>query len=819
METFKYTSIDLEGSTFRLIRILAAESPSEIQCELFEAWLTRDNNGIPYEALSYTWGGTQQNFKIGMNGSEMYITQNLYEALQHLRFPDQDRILWVDALCIDQSNNKERGHQVQQMDKIYREADQVLVWLGLGTLETDLVMDYINQQHKVVVQVESTWENSGSWKYSSNQSLLRTGLERLLEHQWFTRIWVLQEIANARKASIVCGKKSASARTFAVIPALLRVEPNKQCRAVLDIMPGGSRNNSWWSKTRTLFTLLKQFRSSQATEQQDLIYALLNISSDASSSKILFPDYTKEFEKVIQETISFLLCPKNSTTMLYSYIQWTWEEFSTNLEHLSSAVLICATRERDVEGMELLLKRNDCNISWQDSSGRSPLSWAAASGHESAVKLLLETGPVDVNSKDRRLDWRINPSDHRFHWTPLFWAVESGNEVVVKLLLETGQVDVDFKDSRQGRTTLSWAAQSGHEAVVKVLLETGQFDFDSKDYRGWTPLSWAAGCGNEAVVKLLLETGQVDVNSKDHRFHRTPLSWATGRGNEAVVKLLLQTGQVEVDSRDSDGRTALSWAAMCDKKAVVQVLLEIGQADIDSRDNNGRTILSWAAESGNMAVVQVLLETGQVDIDSRDSYGLTPLSWAAKSRSESVVKLLLETGQVDVNSRDSDGRTILSWAAGRGNEVMVKLLLETGQVDVNSRDSNGRTALSWAAMCDKKDVVQVLLETGQVDIDSRDSYGLTPLSWAAKSGNMAVVQVLLETGQVDIDSRDSYGWTPLSLAAGGGNEAVVKLLLETGQVDVNSKDHRFHRTPLSWAAVWGNEAVVKLLLETGQVHV
>jgi ankyrin repeat domain-containing protein 50 len=78
-----------------------------------------------------------------------------------------------------------------------------------------------------------------------------------------------------------------------------------------------------------------------------------------------------------------------------------------------------------------------------------------------------------------------------------------GHEAVVKLLLETGKADVDSKDTEDGRTPLSWAARSGHKAVVKLLLETGKVNVDSKSNSGKTPLSWAAGSGHEAVVKLL----------------------------------------------------------------------------------------------------------------------------------------------------------------------------------------------------------------------------------------------------------------------------------------------------------------------------
>ncbi|KAF2688350.1 ankyrin, partial [Lentithecium fluviatile CBS 122367] len=71
--------------------------------------------------------------------------------------------------------------------------------------------------------------------------------------------------------------------------------------------------------------------------------------------------------------------------------------------------------------------------------------------------------------------------------TPLSWAAQNGNEAVVKLLLETGKVDINFKHLH-GQTLLSWAAQNGNDAVVKLLLETGKVEVDSKDQNGRTPL-------------------------------------------------------------------------------------------------------------------------------------------------------------------------------------------------------------------------------------------------------------------------------------------------------------------------------------------
>ncbi|KAI9766762.1 MAG: hypothetical protein M1839_004766 [Geoglossum umbratile] len=252
--------------------------------------------------------------------------------------------------------------------------------------------------------------------------------------------------------------------------------------------------------------------------------------------------------------------------------------------------------------------------------------------------------------------------------------MENGHEAVVKLLLETGKVDVDSKD-KGGRTPLSWAARNGHQAVVKLLLDMDRVDPDSKDSYGQTPLSWAASKGHEAVVKLLLDIDSFDPDSKDS-YGQTPLSWAAGNGYEAVVKLLLDMDSFDPDSKDTDGRTPLSWAAGDGHEAVVKLLLDIDRVDPDSKGRYGSTPLSWAARNGHKAVVKLLLDMDRVDPDSKDSYGQTPLSWAVKNGHEAVVKLLLDMDRVDPDSKDTDGQTLLSWAARNGHEAVVKLLLD-----------------------------------------------------------------------------------------------------------------------------------------------
>lgn len=447
----------------------------DIQCDLFDGWINQSDGGIPYEALSYTWGSKEKVAEITVNGSTMHITSNLYVALRHIRLANQDRILWIDAICIDQDNIEERRHQVQQMSYIYKEAEQVIIWLGEGTEDTDHIMDSMTRLQENYFRIEGDWRRSAQlWMRPLEPGGISIGhiarwcegMELILMRSWFRRIWILQEIANARVATVLCGKKSVSARTFAQVPSIIELKSEPHCQAVLDIMPGLSREESWWRQNRNLYTLLVKFRESEATDERDIIYALLGISSDASQSNILFPDCGKSLQQVIQDTTSFLLGHTNQDNTLYKFLDWTLPEFLQSLDSLSSAVL----------------------------------GSASENGQEVIAKLLLATDGVDVDLKNNN------------GWTPLQRATWNRHEAVVKLLLKKG-AELESKDD-MGQTPLSYAAQNGLKVVVKLLLKKGA-KLESKDNWGQTPLSYATQNGHKAVVKLLLKKG-AKLESKDN---------------------------------------------------------------------------------------------------------------------------------------------------------------------------------------------------------------------------------------------------------------------------------------------------------------
>ncbi|KAI7385771.1 hypothetical protein KC336_g17904 [Hortaea werneckii] len=248
--------------------------------------------------------------------------------------------------------------------------------------------------------------------------------------------------------------------------------------------------------------------------------------------------------------------------------------------------------KRKKQPLNFLRSRN--HVNQRDSDGRTPLWWAAYSGHEAVVRLLLATGKVDANLADFRGE------------TALLAAADAGHEAVVRLLLAASEVDVNPADT-YGRTALWFAASRGQEAMVQLLLATGKVDANARISHGGTPLHIAAENGQEAVVQLLLATDKVDINAQDH-FNRTPLSVAAENGQEAVVQLLLATDKVDVNALDGFNQTPLSVAAENGEEAVVQLLLATDKVDVDAKDLDGRTPLSLALAEGHKEVVQLLQE-------------------------------------------------------------------------------------------------------------------------------------------------------------------------------------------------------------------
>ena len=299
------------------------------------------------------------------------------------------------------------------------------------------------------------------------------------------------------------------------------------------------------------------------------------------------------------------------------------------------ALLLHARRLGSVRRCSLMLTDNDHdNISDDIGKGFSSSHWLGYFGILPFFKDWL-SGTYELDPKDGQ------------GRSPLSFAAANGHEETVKLLLGTGTVNVDSR-TRDGASPLLCAARNGHHAIVQLLLTTCKADVDSRDMQGRTPLLWAIRNGHEAIVKLLLSTGKADVNLEDHQ-GRTPLLWAVRNARNLIVKLLLDDDNIAVDSEDVHGQTPLSWAAENGDKAITQLLLETGKVKVNSRDRQDQTPLLWAARNGHSTVVDLLLGKSEVDVDSK-----ARCDWH-----EAMVQLLSSNGTVNPDSRAKCGKTPL----------------------------------------------------------------------------------------------------------------------------------------------------------------
>lgn len=173
-----------EGQT-RFVRIHPRRCGRRISCSVFKANLY---NPPSYQALSYVWGEQNQPRKIQLNGRSFFITRNLYDALVRLRKPKEDRIVWIDALAINQSDIPERSAQVQMMRSIYSYAQETLIWL-----------------HKPLEYGDSElWDRlCGEERHDLRGREIADLTSDIIAQEYWYRVWTAQEVMYSRRAILI----------------------------------------------------------------------------------------------------------------------------------------------------------------------------------------------------------------------------------------------------------------------------------------------------------------------------------------------------------------------------------------------------------------------------------------------------------------------------------------------------------------------------------------------------------------------------------------------------------------------------------------
>jgi hypothetical protein len=295
--------------------------------------LKRQERIPKYEALSYVWGVERSPDPVmiksqSLKRSFLNVTQNLATALVYLRHRTERRVLWIDALCINQEDMEERSSQVARMAEIYRLAHRVVLWLGpesegdggteaLSTLRfisSQIEVDWGREEMRATDQANPSWADAHVLLPLDPNVLGPVFM--LLNRPWFDRVWVQQEITVATDiAMLVCGHNSITRRQFTNAVYCLRYKSGwfegdhslvlyDRLGLVFEMAV-----SIYKSKVKQYAdTLREQARTLKCSDPRDRIFAVMSTSSSTERGGNIEVDYSMTTEQVYRHfTIKQLL--------------------------------------------------------------------------------------------------------------------------------------------------------------------------------------------------------------------------------------------------------------------------------------------------------------------------------------------------------------------------------------------------------------------------------------------------------------------------------------------------------------------------------
>ncbi|KAF4633144.1 hypothetical protein G7Y89_g4978 [Cudoniella acicularis] len=318
LDPYKYSPLK-ERSSIRLLRIEPGHRVEPLKCNFLDT-----NIGSPqtYEAISYVWGNYELSETIECNSKSLRITKSLESALRRIRLTDQSRLVWADAICIDQENLDERGQQVKLMQQVYSHAVRVLVWLG----------NHNNEKIKTAIDLADrisrlASKEVGNVDIPSPKNVQWLALADLFDCNWFWRLWVIQEITSAPTGLLLWGDHEIPWQKVGLTAAWLRatgyeVFHHSPMTGVFNayLMYGITEEGRQGIKTTSFLGLMSLTRQFHSTDLRDRVYAILGLphtDRDAEDgSKSIEPDYTKTVEQVYFELAQKMLVVTDSLKLL-----------------------------------------------------------------------------------------------------------------------------------------------------------------------------------------------------------------------------------------------------------------------------------------------------------------------------------------------------------------------------------------------------------------------------------------------------------------------------------------------------------------------
>lgn len=302
----------LGPTEIRLVKIHPGGEEDEIHCSVFNV---EHGTRPAYEALSYVWGSLADLESIFLNGAPWKVTQNLEGALRQLRLLNEDRVMWIDALSINQSNVPERNSQVAKMRDIYSLASKTLVWLGKADDPVCVLFFALLTICKGTVNFDLLDHDKN---LLDNILLAFSQIRRL---DYWSRAWVTQEIMYSREVSTLYGSFSATYSEFtafwnAAETRLSRLESDDVQRyhkldEIARLKIGGpnalpSPGAALVEEFMTLQEWRKLIELKEYTEPRDMVFAYYGCFRPDVRRRIVI-DYSKSLEDILVHTMRVLI--------------------------------------------------------------------------------------------------------------------------------------------------------------------------------------------------------------------------------------------------------------------------------------------------------------------------------------------------------------------------------------------------------------------------------------------------------------------------------------------------------------------------------
>ncbi|KAI0423983.1 heterokaryon incompatibility protein-domain-containing protein [Xylaria sp. FL1042] len=275
-----------------------------------------------WQALSYVWGSEKDPAVIHVGGMspdhracrELKVTRNLEEALRYLRYKHGIRTMWIDSICINQADKAEQSAHVAEMGEIYRNASQVIAWLGAPSDGSSRVLDFLEN---IACQLnydprKRKIELFSDAPYLPVDRADFPAIRQLWEREWFKRVWIRQEIVLAGRALVQIGTRTLPWKQFRNAVVCIDLKCWHQSVDTPKTPAFKAVRAVCMYDTYGLVTLRTMLNGAKCRDPHDYIYGILSLLERDSRRLGIQPDYSKPAVEVYKDiALSWLSRYKN----------------------------------------------------------------------------------------------------------------------------------------------------------------------------------------------------------------------------------------------------------------------------------------------------------------------------------------------------------------------------------------------------------------------------------------------------------------------------------------------------------------------------